>query len=100
MGDVVKHLLILFQESPVWRNRALAADLLIVLGRGEKKERGGGGGRGTARFQESPVWRYRALPADLLIVLGRCLWVWERNRGGGDSSVPGISCLEVQGSRC
>ena len=31
--DVVKHLLALFQESPVWRYRALAADLLIVLGR-------------------------------------------------------------------
>ena len=31
--DVVKHLLVLFQESPVWRYRALAADLLIVLGR-------------------------------------------------------------------
>ena len=33
MGDIVKHLLVLFQESPVWRYRSLAADLLIVLGR-------------------------------------------------------------------
>ena len=89
MGDIVKHLLVLFQESPVWRYRALAADLLIVLGRclwvGERNRGGGGDSsvRGTARFQESPVWRYRALAADLLIVLGRCLLVGERNRGWG-----------------
>lgn len=30
--EVVQHLLSLFQESSVWRYRALAADLLIVLG--------------------------------------------------------------------
>ena len=64
-------------------------------------------------FQESPVWRHRALAADLLIVLGRCLLVGERNRGGGTALlyilghcetpaglVPGISCLEAQGSCC
>ncbi|XP_052261939.1 uncharacterized protein LOC127865911 isoform X4 [Dreissena polymorpha] len=31
--DVVQHLLGLFQKSPVWKYRALAADLLIVLGK-------------------------------------------------------------------
>ncbi|KAL3877329.1 hypothetical protein ACJMK2_035059 [Sinanodonta woodiana] len=31
--EIVYHLLDLFRESPVWKYRALAADLLIVLGR-------------------------------------------------------------------
>ncbi|KAK3610757.1 hypothetical protein CHS0354_028156 [Potamilus streckersoni] len=31
--EIVHHLLDLFRESPVWKYRALAADLLIVLGR-------------------------------------------------------------------
>ncbi|KAL4239547.1 HEAT repeat containing 9 [Mactra antiquata] len=38
--EVVQHLLSLFQESPVWKYRALAADLLIVLGKANVCKRG------------------------------------------------------------
>ncbi|XP_053391343.1 uncharacterized protein LOC123563746 isoform X3 [Mercenaria mercenaria] len=77
--EVVQHLLSLFKESPVWKYRALAADLLIVLGKDHVCKRG----------EEEKIYQ----------ILERKLWD-DPNRDVRVSAAKALAALGMFGKAC